>query len=51
LKSSWTIDKNGFGYRQLAPDMNLNYPRPEFYDNMFEKWGLERGELWGPRGM
>ena len=42
-----TINKNGFGYRQLTPDMNLDYARPEFYNNMFEKWGLPRGEQWG----
>jgi uncharacterized protein (DUF169 family) len=43
------LSRSGFGYRQLAPDMNLDYPRPEFYANMFEKWGLERGPLWAPR--
>ena len=42
-----TMDKNGFGYRQLTLDMNLEYARPAFYADMFEKWGLPRGELWG----
>jgi uncharacterized protein (DUF169 family) len=45
-----TMDQNGFGYRQLSMDMNLDYARPEFYNAMFEKWGLPRGALWGPRG-
>ena len=45
-----TMDGSGFGYRGLAMDMHLDYARPEFYNNMFEKWGLPRGELWGPRG-
>ena len=38
----------GFGYGQLMMDMKLDYARPEFYNSMFEKWGLERGELWSP---
>ncbi|NLO48785.1 MAG: DUF169 domain-containing protein [Clostridiales bacterium] len=43
------LSKFGFGYRNLTMDMNFNYPRPEFYIRMFEKWGLEKGEPWGPR--
>lgn len=41
-----TINKMGFGYKQLALDMNLDYPRAEFYNVMFKKWGLETGEQW-----
>jgi hypothetical protein len=36
----------GFGYKQLAYDMNLEYPRASFYNEMFEKWGLPTGEEW-----
>ena len=41
-----TINKMGFGYKQLAMDMNIDYPRAEFYNVMFKKWGLETGEQW-----
>ena len=36
----------GFGYQQLSMDMPMNFPRPEFYNVMFEKWGLDSGEVW-----
>lgn len=36
----------GFGYQQLSMDMPMNFPRPEFYNVMFEKWGLDSGALW-----
>lgn len=49
MRGIHTLMKMGFGYRQLTMDMNLNYPRPEFYIKMFEKWGLEKGETWAPR--
>lgn len=42
------LAKMGFGYRQLAMDMKSDYARPKFYNDMFEKWGLPRGELWNP---
>lgn len=38
----------GFGYGQLTMDMKSDYARPEFYNHMFEKWGLPRGETWVP---
>jgi uncharacterized protein (DUF169 family) len=43
-----TLNDIGFGYGQLTMDMHLDYSRPEFYNKMFEKWGLERGETWEP---
>ena len=39
------LNKAGFGLRQLAYDLRPSYPRPEFYDNMFKKWGLTSGGL------
>ncbi|MDD6189397.1 MAG: DUF169 domain-containing protein [Clostridiales bacterium] len=36
----------GFGYQGLAMDMPMNFPRPEFYNVMFEKWGLDSGAVW-----
>ena len=39
------LNKAGFGLHQLAYDLRPSYPRPEFYDNMFKKWGLTSGGL------
>jgi len=36
-----------FGYKKLALDMNIEYPRANFYNVMFEKWGLKTGAQWG----
>ena len=35
-----------FGYQQLQMDMPMNFPRPEFYNNMFAKWNLDTGVEW-----
>jgi hypothetical protein len=40
------ISRVGFGYKQLSMEMTKNFPRPEFYNKMFEKWGLETGPNW-----
>lgn len=40
------IAEMGFGYKQLAYDMNLDYPRAKFYNDMFQKWGLDIGKEW-----
>ena len=42
-----TIQSFGFGHKTLAMDMNLEYPRPEFYNNAMKAWGLKTGPLWG----
>ncbi|MPW24293.1 hypothetical protein GC105_00595 [Alkalibaculum sp. M08DMB] len=34
------------GHTQLNMEMKADYPRPEFYNNVFEMWGLEVGEVW-----
>lgn len=37
----------GFSYKQLAYDIRPDYQRPEFYNNMFKKWGLATSDdLW-----
>jgi len=41
-----SITKMGFGFKQLTYDMNLEYPRAKFYNEMFEKWGLPTGQEW-----
>ena len=40
------LSRANFGYQELTMDMSLNFPRPEFYNRMFEKWGLGTGEVW-----
>ena len=40
-----TFGRIGFGYQGLQMEMDMNFPRPEFYNKMFEKWGLATGEL------
>jgi uncharacterized protein (DUF169 family) len=42
------LEERGFSYRNLKFDMNFNYPRPQFYDDMFAKWGLATGKTWVP---
>ena len=48
LDSARGLKKMGFGFKQLAYDIRPDYARPKFYNDMFEKWGLETGELWIP---
>ena len=34
------LSKMGFGYRELKMGLQLDTPRPQFYKDMFKKWGL-----------
>lgn len=29
------------GYRQFCMEMRPDFPRPDFYNTLFEQWGLE----------
>ena len=40
------LSKTGFGYQGLKMAMSLNFPRPAFYNAMFDKWGLATGPEW-----
>jgi uncharacterized protein (DUF169 family) len=40
------LSKRGFGYRQLHMEMKTDFPRPQFYDDLFKMWGLDTGEIW-----
>ena len=40
---------HGLGYLNLNKEMMLDFPRPPFYNALFELWGLERGEDWDSR--
>lgn len=41
--------EHGLGYKNLNKEMMLDFPRPPFYNELFELWGLERGEDWDAR--
>ena len=40
------LSGRGFGYRQLHMEMTTDFPRPQFYDDLFKMWGLDTGEIW-----
>jgi uncharacterized protein (DUF169 family) len=40
------LSEAGFGYRQLHMEMKTDFPRPQFYDDLFRSWGLDTGEIW-----
>lgn len=40
------FEKMGFGYRQFNYVMRYDFARPRFYDDLFNMWGLDRGEIW-----
>lgn len=48
MQSAQELGRIGFGYKGLAYDVRPDYARPKFYMDMFEKWGLEKGEEWAP---
>ena len=48
VASARDLTKKGFGYKNLAYDIRPDYARPKFYNDMFEKWGLETGTEWIP---
>ena len=35
-----------FGYQEMSMSMWTDFPRPEFYNEMFEGWGLATGDVW-----
>jgi uncharacterized protein (DUF169 family) len=40
------LSDRSFGYRQLHMEMKTDFPRPQFYDDLFKAWGLDTGEVW-----
>jgi uncharacterized protein (DUF169 family) len=38
--------ERGMGYAHHSRDMLYDFPRPEFYNALFEMWGLDQGEVW-----
>ena len=39
----------GFGYTRLNKEMEFDFKRPPFYNDLFGLWGFDRGENWDPR--
>ena len=35
------FEKRGMGYKQLAMQMRPDFPRPPFYKDLYEMWGLD----------
>ncbi|MBQ1332392.1 MAG: DUF169 domain-containing protein [Lachnospiraceae bacterium] len=35
-----------FGYQEMSMSMWYDFPRPVFYNEMFEGWGLATGDVW-----
>ena len=36
----------GLGYKLLNREMEFDFKRPPFYNDLFELWGCDRGEDW-----
>jgi len=36
----------GLGYKLLNKEMELDFKRPPFYNDLFEMWGCDKGEDW-----
>lgn len=34
------------GYRDMKKEMMFDFPRPPFYNRVFESWGMEQGQDW-----
>jgi uncharacterized protein (DUF169 family) len=40
------VSRFGMGYKGLYMEMKRDFPRPQFYDDLFKMWGLDQGEIW-----
>ena len=40
------LDKRHFTVNSYQPYMKEDFQRPQFYNDVFEMWGLQSGELW-----
>jgi uncharacterized protein (DUF169 family) len=40
------VTRYGMGYKGLYMEMEGDFPRPKFYDDLFKHWGLDQGEIW-----
>ncbi len=44
------IESRKSGYRDMFPEMNFDFPRPPFYNQVFAEWGMEQGSDWRGHG-
>ena len=40
------LERKHTGYPHLVMEMQADFPRPPFYNELFALWGLEQGEIW-----
>lgn len=40
------LDSWHMGYRDMRPEMMFDFPRPPFYNTVFESWGMGQGKDW-----
>jgi uncharacterized protein (DUF169 family) len=46
VKGLHAFYNRGMGYSQLSREMQFEFPRPPFYNDLFKIWGLEQGKNW-----
>ena len=44
------LETRRMGYRDMFPEMWLDFPRPPFYNEVFAEWGMEQGRDWRGHG-
>ncbi|NLO48146.1 MAG: DUF169 domain-containing protein [Clostridiales bacterium] len=40
------VSRYGMGYKGLYMEIKGDFPRPQFYDDLFKLWSLDQGEIW-----
>ena len=44
------LDSWHMAYRDMHAEMNFDFPRPPFYNEVFAEWGMEQGSDWKGHG-
>ncbi len=44
------LETRHMAYRDMHAEMNYNFPRPPFYNEVFAAWGMEQGDDWWGHG-
>lgn len=45
------LDTWHMAYRDMHAEMNFDFPRPPFYNEVFAEWGMEQGQDWKGHGL
>jgi hypothetical protein len=40
------LDFCHMGYKNMRKEMMFDFPRPPFYNTVFESWGMDQGKDW-----